>query len=167
MKLTTHDEAASTATLTRVRPSIELESARHAYAPPRLTRLAVGVELLELLGPAQAGYGGGGGVPSDRALKTDVEAVDPGAVLAGVAALPVSAWRYRHEDAGVRHLGPMAQDFRAAFGLGTDDESIQVVDATGVSLAAVKALLARVEALEARLAEVEGENERLRRAPER
>jgi hypothetical protein len=56
----------------------------------------------------------------------------------------------------------MAQDFRAAFGLGSDDRSIQVVDATGVSLAAVKGLLARVEALESRLAEVERENARLR-----
>jgi trimeric autotransporter adhesin len=40
----------------------------------------------------------------------------------------------------VRHLGPVAQDFRAAFGLGSDDTSIGVVDASGVALASIQAL---------------------------
>ena len=38
------------------------------------------------------------------------------------------------------HMGPMAQDFHAAFGLGTDDKHIATVDADGVALAAIQGL---------------------------
>ncbi len=44
-------------------------------------------------------------------------------ILAAAALLPVSTWSYRGEE-NVRHLGPMAQDWHAAFGLGPDDRSI-------------------------------------------
>jgi hypothetical protein len=116
-------------------------------------RIAAGGELLEVLGPAQAGYGGGGGVPSDRAIKTDVTDVDPAAVLSALTRLPVSAWRYRDEPEAVRHVGPMAQDFRAAFGLGASEREIQIVDALGVCMAAIQALAEQVARLEAQLEE--------------
>ncbi len=45
-------------------------------------------------------------------------------------------------------MGPMAQDFRAAFGLGVNDTSIVTVDADGVALAAIQGLNERVVALE-------------------
>ncbi|HEY1016228.1 MAG TPA: tail fiber domain-containing protein, partial [Herpetosiphonaceae bacterium] len=61
---------------------------------------------------------------SDRALKTNIAAVDGRAVLRLVAAMPISSWNYHSEGDGVRHLGPMAQDFRAAFGLGADERHI-------------------------------------------
>jgi len=54
---------------------------------------------------------------SDRNAKEDVEAVEPGTVLEKVAALPISTWRFR-QQADTRHIGPMAQDFYAAFGVG-------------------------------------------------
>jgi len=57
----------------------------------------------------------------------------------------VREWRYTNESAGVRHLGPVAQDFQAAFGLGTDDKSIGTVDADGVALAAIQALNRKLE----------------------
>nr|WP_237550880.1 tail fiber domain-containing protein [Streptomyces sp. SID5614] len=60
-------------------------------------------------------------------------------ILAAVASLPVSTWSYRGEE-GVRHLGPMAQDWYAAFGLGADDRSIHVLDANGVAIVAMQAL---------------------------
>lgn len=69
---------------------------------------------------------------------------------------------YLAEDPSVRHLGPTAQDFRAAFGLGIDDVSIGTVDADGVALAAAKALAARTDHLKAELAQVGGENAALR-----
>lgn len=69
---------------------------------------------------------------------------------------------YLAEDPSVRHLGPTAQDFRAAFGLGIDDVSIGTVDADGVALAAAKALAARTDHLKAELAKVGGENATLR-----
>src|SRR2546422_1818102 len=37
-------------------------------------------------------------------------------------ALPVQTWEYK-SDGATRHLGPVAQDFYAAFGVGPDDRS--------------------------------------------
>ena len=76
---------------------------------------------------------------SDRNAKTDIVPLDDASILAKVAALPVSAWRYKTES-GVRHVGPMAQDFYAAFGVGEDDRHITSIDEDGVALAAIKAL---------------------------
>jgi uncharacterized small protein (DUF1192 family) len=92
---------------------------------------------------------------SDRNLKTDVARIDDAAVLNEVAALPISRWSYKSER-GVRHVGPMAQDFYAAFRVGEDDKHITSIDEDGVALAAIKALHARVGALDA-------ENVQLRR----
>jgi trimeric autotransporter adhesin len=79
---------------------------------------------------------------SDRESKTDIVPLDDASVLAKVEALPVDVWRYRSEK-GARHLGPMAQDFYAAFGVGTDDRHITSIDEDGVALAAIKALDAK------------------------
>ncbi len=76
---------------------------------------------------------------SDRNAKTDIAPLDDASILAKVAALPVSSWQYKSER-GVRHVGPMAQDFYAAFGVGTDDRHITSIDEDGVALAAIKAL---------------------------
>jgi trimeric autotransporter adhesin len=82
---------------------------------------------------------------SDKHRKTDFMEVDARAVLDKLAALPVRQWRYTNETAAVKHLGPTAQDFQSAFGLGTDDESIGTVDADGVALAAIQGLNQKVE----------------------
>jgi hypothetical protein len=76
---------------------------------------------------------------SDRNMKADVVPLDDAAVLAKVAALPISEWSYKTEG-GVRHVGPMAQDFYAAFRVGEDDLHITSIDEDGVALAAIKAL---------------------------
>ena len=65
---------------------------------------------------------------SDRDRKTAERSIDPHEILQKVSALPITSWQYKDEDAGVRHLGPMAQDFRAAFELGMDDKSIATID---------------------------------------
>ena len=88
---------------------------------------------------------------SDRNLKTDVAQLDDAAVLAKVAALPIERWSYKSER-GVRHVGPMAQDFYAAFGVGEDDKHITSIDEDGVALAAIKALHVENAQLRARLA---------------
>lgn len=82
---------------------------------------------------------------SDRAAKTGIAQLDAGAILAKVVALPVTSWSYRSEDPRVRHAGPMAQDFHAAFGLGEDGRHITSIDEDGVALAAIKGLYARSE----------------------
>src|SRR5213075_1514286 len=63
---------------------------------------------------------------SDRNLKAGFEAVDAQAILAQVAVLPLSRWHYTNAPAK-RHIGPMAQDFQAAFGVGLDDKHIATV----------------------------------------
>jgi trimeric autotransporter adhesin len=96
-------------------------------------------------GVTMAAGGGSWSSLSDRREKTAVEAVDPRDVLARVVALPMSTWQYRAQDASVRHMGPMAQDFRAAFALGENDTTISTVDADGVALAAIQGLNAKLE----------------------
>ena len=76
--------------------------------------------------------------------------LDGNDILAKLVALPIATWTYDWEPDDVRHLGPMAQDFKAAFGLGDDDRVINMVDAAGVLMVAVQALYRRVVELEAR-----------------
>ena len=99
---------------------------------------------------------------SDRNVKEGFESVDLREILAAVAALPIERWSYKGET--VRHLGPMAQDFAAAFGLGADDRHIFPLDAAGVALVALQGLhglvqtqTARLEALERELTALRGE----------
>jgi len=79
--------------------------------------------------------------------------------LAKLERLPISSWNYRGEAASERHLGPVAEDFHAAFGLGASDHYIAPADEAGVALASVKALQ---EQLKARDREVEQLEQRLR-----
>jgi hypothetical protein len=76
---------------------------------------------------------------SDRNVKQDFAPVDCWKVLEQVAQLPEQTWAYK-DDPGTKHLGPMAQDFYAAFGTGADDKHIAVVDEGGVALAAIQGL---------------------------
>jgi trimeric autotransporter adhesin len=58
--------------------------------------------------------------------------------------MPIRTWNYTNDPAS-RHIGPVTQDFHAAFGLGTDDKSISTVDADGVALAAIQGLNQKLE----------------------
>jgi trimeric autotransporter adhesin len=105
---------------------------------------------------------------SDRAAKTDFARVDGETVLGRLAGVPIQTWRYRTQGGGVRHIGPTAQDFYAAFGFGEDERRISLVDAEGVALAAIQALYrlsqdlaARTQALEAKSREVDALRVRL------
>lgn len=104
--------------------------------------------------------GGSWSCSSSRDVKRDFAAIDSQEVLAKALALPVMRWRYVNEPSEVRHMGTFSQDFRAAFGLGSDDTSITLMDAEGVQLAAIQGLNAKVEAQlrakDARIAELEG-----------
>jgi hypothetical protein len=97
---------------------------------------------------------------SDARSKHDFRTLDGETVLAKLARMPVQEWSYVAQDPAIRHIGPTAQDFHAAFGLGEDPLRIGTLDADGVALASVKALEARsraqaerIDALERRLAE--------------
>ncbi len=80
---------------------------------------------------------------SDRNQKSRLQKVKPRSILGKVKRLPVSSWEYDAEP-GVRHIGPMAQDFHRVFGVGGDNRHIASVDADGVSLAAIQGLATRL-----------------------
>ncbi|SHN88965.1 hypothetical protein SAMN05660350_04957 [Geodermatophilus obscurus] len=83
-----------------------------------------------------------------------VEPVNGFRILDLVASLPISTWRYHWETPKVRHLGPMAQDWAATFGLGGDDTRIALVDANGVALVSIQALYRLVDDLRQELADL-------------
>lgn len=83
---------------------------------------------------------------SDRSAKQDIQSVDGLEVLEKVAQLPIAEWTYKTNEDGVRHLGPMAQDFREAFGLGDDEKHLATLDTSGVALAAIQGLNERLQA---------------------
>jgi hypothetical protein len=84
---------------------------------------------------------------SDRNSKEGFAAIDSREMLAKVSALPITEWKYKVEPDGTEHLGPMAQDFHAAFHLnGKDDKHIATVDEEGVALAAIQGLNQKLEA---------------------
>ncbi len=77
---------------------------------------------------------------SDRNMKENIHPVDPMEVLNKLAQMPVSTWNYKTQEDAIRHMGPMAQDFYAAFGLGDSDKAIATVDAEGVALTGIRGL---------------------------
>ena len=83
---------------------------------------------------------------SDKNNKMAIEEIDTGEILAKVAALPVSTWTYKSDaEDGIRHIGPMAQDFYALFGTGASERGISTLDTSGVALAAIQELIARID----------------------
>ena len=99
---------------------------------------------------------------SDRALKENLEPVDAGEILARLASMPVHTWNLVSQDPAIRHVGPVAQDFHAAFGFGESDTAINMEDADGVAMAAIQELYqlvqeqaAHIQSLETRLASLE------------
>jgi hypothetical protein len=85
-------------------------------------------------------------------------------LLERVASLPITTWSYLWDHGAVRHIGPMAQDFHAAFGVGRDDRHIDTADALGVALAAIQALFRLVRDQSAEIVELRARIERLERA---
>jgi trimeric autotransporter adhesin len=99
--------------------------------------------------------GGAWATVSDRNLKENFEDVDSRALLETLADIPISTWNYISQDDAIRHIGPVAQDFYAAFGVGENDTSISTVDADGVALAAIQGLYAENQDLKARIDDLE------------
>ena len=91
---------------------------------------------------------------SDRNAKTNFRSLDSQEVLNKVVALPITEWTYKHDD-GNKHIGPVSQDFHAAFGLGKDDLTIALTDMSGVALAAIQALNEKLAEKDMRIASLE------------
>jgi hypothetical protein len=91
---------------------------------------------------------------SSRLAKEGFTDVDGEMVLRKLAAISIQRWRYRHTTGP--HIGPTAEDFYGAFGLGESSTKIAAVDAQGIALRAI-------QALEQRTATLQQENDDLRR----
>ena len=89
--------------------------------------------------------------PSDRNLKENIESVDADQILEKVLKLPISTWNFIADETDRKQIGPMAQDFHAAFGLGDDDKNISLGDKDGVALAAIQGLNQKLIAKEKEL----------------
>jgi hypothetical protein len=120
----------------------------------------------DLLAGVKVEAGGGSWASvSVKNLKENFAFVDSQTLLENLAKIPITSWNYKTQDESIRHIGPMAQDFYAAFGGGEDDTHITTIDTDGVALAAIQGLYeenqelkAKVDDLEARLSALEKGN---------
>ena len=97
---------------------------------------------------------------SDRHAKENFAPVSPREVLDKVTAMPITTWNFKDFGDG-RHMGPMAQDFYAAFGLGGGDTTITSLDPDGVALAAIQGLNQKLEETRSQNAQLKERLERL------
>lgn len=120
--------------------------------------LAAGNNFLTTSNGASLSNGGTWTNASSRTLKQNFAPVDTVAMLEKLVALPITTWTYKTSTEGT-HIGPIAEDFKASFGLAGDGKSIATVDADGVALAAIQGLNAKLEnenaQLRARMAVIE------------
>jgi len=89
---------------------------------------------------------------SSRTYKENFTTVNGLDVLSRLVALPIMTWDYIGSSEGL-HMGPVAEDFKASFGLAGDGKSISTVDADGIALAAIQGLNAKLESENAELRE--------------
>jgi hypothetical protein len=100
---------------------------------------------------------------SDVNSKENFEPVDGEELLGRISTLPITRWNYKGQPE-VEHIGPMAQDFQAVFGVGVNDKSISTVDPSGIALAAVKELYRQNQELQTANRQLQAQMEELRRA---
>ena len=97
--------------------------------------------------------------PSDINKKHQIGAIDVDEILKKLSTLPVKSWSYKGED--IPHIGPMAQDFYAAFGYGIGETTIATVDADGIALAAIQALSKKLDIQEELIRQLQAQINRL------
>lgn len=112
----------------------------------------------------EIGGGTSWGTFSDKNMKKNIVALDGKEVLEKLERVPVNKWHYKSEsDSSVPHIGPTAQDFKAAFYPGRDDEKmITTLEFDGVELAAIKGLHELVKEKESEINSLKNELQELR-----
>ncbi len=80
---------------------------------------------------------------SSRTMKKNIVRTNDRSILEKVATLPIYHWTYNSQN-NTRHIGPMAEDFYATFGVGESDKTISTLDPAGVALSAIKELHKKV-----------------------
>jgi hypothetical protein len=99
-----------------------------------------------------------GSAPSDRNLKENIATIDGKEVRTRLAGIPVSSWNYTSQGPSIRHIGPMAQDFKAAFNVGESDRFINMVDSGGVALASIQGLYTILQEKDKEIRSLKNEN---------
>jgi hypothetical protein len=99
---------------------------------------------------------------SDVNSKENFAAVDGAELLAKIDQLQITRWNYKQDDESVTHIGPTAQDFHSAFGVGSNDKSISTVDPSGIALAAIQELVRQLRERDLEIEEMKAELVRLR-----
>ncbi|MEZ4954293.1 MAG: tail fiber domain-containing protein [Saprospiraceae bacterium] len=87
-------------------------------------------------------------------MKENITPVNSAEVLDKIMQLPITQWNYIKEDDAIKHIGPMAQDFYEAFGLGRDEKTISTIDPAGVALVAIQELNKKQKELNAKINEI-------------
>lgn len=92
---------------------------------------------------------GGAWIMSSKKVKENKKPIKEGDALEAMEHTPVEKWNYKPgvEDEG-EHIGPYAEDMQKNFGVG-DGKKINLMDAVGVTMAAVKDLSKEVKELKA------------------
>ncbi|MCY7410754.1 MAG: T9SS type A sorting domain-containing protein [Chitinophagales bacterium] len=88
---------------------------------------------------------------SSRSLKEDFSFLDKQEILHKINQLEISKWKYKGTE-NEYHIGPMAEDFYAAFKVGHDSQSISTIDPAGIALIGIQALNEENELLKKNLA---------------
>jgi hypothetical protein len=132
----------------------------------RIAKIGTGVAEFVLDGLGNGTFAGsvtasGFNQVSARKEKQDIVPLDEAAVLKALGELDIYSWTYRRDAQGRVHFGPMADDFKTAFGLG-DGNHISTVDADGVAFAAIKGLNKQVDDLKQDVQKKDAELEQLR-----
>ncbi len=138
-----------------------LDGAEWAFANKgtsfRISRQGSGVVEMEVFNNGDVTIQGALTQNSDVNVKTNIQPVDQRTVLERITEMPISQWQYK-DALGENHIGPMAQDFYAAFGLGKTDTGLSSIDTAGVALVAIQALADENKALRE---QVQSQQERL------
>jgi hypothetical protein len=97
-------------------------------------------------------------VTSSRDAKENFSTLSAEDLLLALSRVAITTWNYKKDGPGVRHIGPVAEEFHAAFGLGADDKHLSFGDTSGVALAAIQALHRENDALRLQLDELRSQN---------
>ncbi|MDR3643384.1 MAG: tail fiber domain-containing protein [Candidatus Doudnabacteria bacterium] len=84
---------------------------------------------------------------SSKELKENFATITPDNILTKIDSLPIYTWNYKTENSDIVHIGPVAEDFYTAFGLGNSSSSISTIDPAGVALAGIQGLDAKISAM--------------------
>ncbi|TFH08152.1 MAG: hypothetical protein E4H08_08280 [Candidatus Atribacteria bacterium] len=91
----------------------------------------------------------------DRSIKENFTGVDGRDVLEKLKSVPIEEWNLIAQGPSIQHVGPTAQDFYEAFGLGSSDRYINSADIDGVALVSIQTLYKFYEEANARIVELE------------